>query len=143
MTLKTELPTNSLLPLTTIQQQTQNILPTRIYRQLKYTANDNKLPTTISVSEENFSLAEKIESVPVHFEDKMYQYSLSQNRRPPTANVPFYSSLATIVIVWHQGLLVPLLSPWDHPHHLLLTSFLLVHDPSAARAYRPTASLLL
>ncbi len=41
MTLKTELPTNSLLPLTTIQQQNQNILPTRIYRQLKYIPNDN------------------------------------------------------------------------------------------------------
>jgi hypothetical protein len=84
MTLKTELPTNLLLPLTTIQQQTQNILPTRIHHQLKYTANDNKLPTTVSVSEENFSLAEKIESVPVHFKDKMYQYILSQNQRPPT-----------------------------------------------------------
>ncbi len=87
MTLKTELPTNLLLPLTTIQRQTQNILPTRIYRQLKYTANDNKLPTTISVSEENFSLAERIESVPVHFKDTMYQYILSQNRRPPTSLV--------------------------------------------------------
>jgi hypothetical protein len=84
MTLKTELPTNLLVPLSTIQQQTQNILPTRIYRQLKYTANDNKLPTTVSVSEENFSLAEKIKSVPVHFKDKMYQYILSQNRDPPT-----------------------------------------------------------
>jgi hypothetical protein len=52
MTLKTEPPTNLLLSLTMIQQQTQNILPTRIYRQLKHTANDNKLPTTISVSEE-------------------------------------------------------------------------------------------
>ncbi len=69
MTLKTELPTNSLLPLTTIQRQTQNILPTRIYRQLKYAANDNKLPTTVSVSEENFSLFERIKSVPVHFKD--------------------------------------------------------------------------
>jgi hypothetical protein len=84
MTLKTELPMNLLLPLTTIQQQTQNMLPTRIYCQLKYTANDNKLPTTISMSEETFSLAEKIESVPVHFEDKMYQYILSQNQHPPT-----------------------------------------------------------
>jgi hypothetical protein len=84
MTLKTELPRNSLLPLTTIQQQTQNILPTRIYCQLKYTANDNKLPTTISASEENFSLAEKIKCVPIHFEEKMYQYILSQNQRPPT-----------------------------------------------------------
>jgi hypothetical protein len=77
MTLKPELPTNLLLPLTTIQRQTQNILPTRIYRQLKYTTNDNKLPTIISVSEEIFSLAEKIKSVPVHFEDKMHQYILS------------------------------------------------------------------
>jgi hypothetical protein len=85
MTLKTELPTNSLLPLTTIQQQTQNILPTRIYRHLKYIANDNKLSTTISVSEENFSLAEKIKSVSVHLEDKMYQYILSQNQHPPAA----------------------------------------------------------
>jgi hypothetical protein len=84
MTLTTELPTNLLLPLTAIQQQTQNILSTRIYRQLKYTANDNKLPTTVSVSEENFSLAEKIESVPVHFKDKMYQYISSQNQHPPT-----------------------------------------------------------
>jgi hypothetical protein len=84
MTLKTELPMNSLLPLTTIQRQIQNILPTRIYRQLKYNANDNKLPTTVSLLEENFSLAERIESVPVHFEDKMYQYILSQNQRPPT-----------------------------------------------------------
>jgi hypothetical protein len=72
------------LPLTTIQQQTQNILPTRIYRQLKYTANDNKLPTTVSMSEEKFSLAERIKIVPVHFKDKMYQYILSQNRRHPT-----------------------------------------------------------
>jgi hypothetical protein len=65
MTIKTELPANLLLQLTTIQQQTQNILPTRIYRQLTYTANDNKLPTTVSVSEENFSLTERIKSVPV------------------------------------------------------------------------------
>ncbi len=36
MTLKTELPTNLLLPLTTIQQKPKNILPTRIYHQLKY-----------------------------------------------------------------------------------------------------------
>jgi hypothetical protein len=36
------------------------------------------------MSEENFSLAERIESVPVHFEDKMYQYILSQNWHPPT-----------------------------------------------------------
>jgi hypothetical protein len=36
------------------------------------------------VSEENFFLAEKIESVPVHFKDKMYQYILSQNLRTPT-----------------------------------------------------------
>jgi hypothetical protein len=36
------------------------------------------------VSEENFSLVDRIKSVPVHFEDKMYQYILSQNRRPPT-----------------------------------------------------------
>ncbi len=79
MTLKTELPTNLLLPLAMIQQQTQNILPTRIYR-----ANDKKLPTTVSMSKENFSLAERIESVPVHFEDKMYQYILSQNWHPPT-----------------------------------------------------------
>jgi hypothetical protein len=63
MTLKTELPTNLLLQLTTIQLQAQNILPTRICHQLKYTANDNKLPTTVSVSEENFSLTEKIKSV--------------------------------------------------------------------------------
>jgi hypothetical protein len=84
MTLKTELPMNLLLSLTTIQPQTQNILPTRIYRQLKYTANDNKLPTTVSVSEEIFSLAEKIESVSVHFKDKIYQYILSQNQRLPT-----------------------------------------------------------
>ncbi len=70
-----------------IQRQTQNILPARVYRQLKYTANDNKLPTTVSVSEENFSLAERIESVPVHFKDKMYQYILSQNQRPPTATL--------------------------------------------------------
>jgi hypothetical protein len=69
-----------------IQRQTQNILPTRINCQLKYTANDNKLTTTISVSEENFSLAEKIESVPVHFKDQMYQYILSQNQHPPTCN---------------------------------------------------------
>jgi hypothetical protein len=41
-------------------------------------------PPPFSVSEENFSLAERIESVPVHFEDKMYQYILSQNQRPPT-----------------------------------------------------------
>jgi hypothetical protein len=84
MTLKTELPTNLLLPLTVIQRQTQNILPTRIYRQLKYTANDNKLPTTVSVSEENFFPAEWIKNVPVHFKDKMHQYILSQNWRPPT-----------------------------------------------------------
>jgi hypothetical protein len=64
VTLKTELPTNLLLQLTTIQQQTQNIPPTRICRQLKYTANDNKLPTIVSVTEENFSLAERIKSVP-------------------------------------------------------------------------------
>jgi hypothetical protein len=84
MTLITELPINLLLPLTTIQQQTQNIIPTRIYCQLKYTANDNKLPTTVSMSEENFSLEERIKSVPVHFEDKMYQYILSKNWHPPT-----------------------------------------------------------
>ncbi len=84
MILKIELPTNLLLPLTTIQQQTQNILPTSIYCQLKYTANDNKFPTTVSMSEENFSQAEKIERVPVHFEDKMYQNILSQNKHPPT-----------------------------------------------------------
>jgi hypothetical protein len=36
LTLKTELPMNLLLQLTTIQRQTQNILPTRICRQLKY-----------------------------------------------------------------------------------------------------------
>ncbi len=84
MTLKTELPTNFLLPLTTIQQHTQNILPTRICRQLKYTANDNKFPTIVSMSEENFSLAEKIQSVPIHFKDKMYHYILSQNQHPPT-----------------------------------------------------------
>jgi hypothetical protein len=87
MTLKTELPTNLLMPLTTIQRQTQNILPTRIYRQLKYTANDHKLPTTVSVSEEHFSLAERIKSVPVHFENQMYQYILSQNQHPPTGRM--------------------------------------------------------
>jgi hypothetical protein len=63
MTLETELPMNLLLPLTTIQQQTQNILPTIIYCQLKYTANDNKLPTTVSMSEEKFSLAERIKNI--------------------------------------------------------------------------------
>ncbi len=102
MTLKTELPTNLLLPLPTIQQQIQNILPTRIYRQLKYTANDNKLPTIVSVSEENFSLAEKIKSVPVHFKDKMYQYILSQNQRPPTGRRQGSSMLLLIFMV-RQG----------------------------------------
>jgi hypothetical protein len=84
MMLKTELPTHLHLPLTVIQQQTQNTLPPTIYSQLKYTVNNNKLPTTVSVSEEKFSLAEKIKSVPVHFEDKMYQYILFQNQHPPT-----------------------------------------------------------
>jgi hypothetical protein len=98
MILKTELPTNLLLPLTTIQRQTQNILPTRIYRQLKYTANDNKLPTTVSVSDEKFSLAEKIESAPAHFEDKMYQYILSQNQHPPTP-----ATTATTSLRWLAG----------------------------------------
>jgi hypothetical protein len=39
------------------------------------------------VSEENFSLADRIESLPVHFEDKKYQYILSQNWHPPIAVV--------------------------------------------------------
>ncbi len=39
------------------------------------------------MSEENFSLEERIKSVPVHYEDKMYQYILSQNWRPPTMRV--------------------------------------------------------
>ncbi len=102
MTLKTELPTNSLLPLTAIQQQTQYILPTRIYRQVKYTANNNKLLTTVFVSEENFSLAEKIKSVPAHFEDKMYQHILSQNQCPtslcPCLPLPA-SALAVVVAI--------------------------------------------
>ncbi len=103
MTLKTELPMNLLLPLTTIQRQTQNILPTRTYRQLKYTANDNKLPTPVSVSEENFSLAEKIKSVPVHFKDKMYQYILSQNQHLPTLSggmvIKIVIDLATFFLI--------------------------------------------
>jgi hypothetical protein len=41
-------------------------------------------PSPFSVSEENFSLAERIESVPEHFKDKVFQYILSQNRHPPT-----------------------------------------------------------
>jgi hypothetical protein len=32
--------------------------PTKICRQLKYTTNDHNLPTSVSVPEENFSLAE-------------------------------------------------------------------------------------
>ncbi len=110
MTLITELPINLLLPLTTIQQQTQNIIPTRIYCQLKYTANDNKLPTTVSMSEENFSLEERIKSVPVHFEDKMYQYILSKNWHPPTlplkrkfdATNPWDSSVGTQTEPWEE-----------------------------------------
>ena len=84
MTLKTELPTNLLL------HQLQFSNNPKIYYRQEYTtnknitANDDKLHTTISMSEENFSLAERIKSVPIYFEGKMYQYILSQNWRPPT-----------------------------------------------------------
>ncbi len=67
-----------------------------------------KLSTTVSVSEENFSLAEKIKSVPVHFKDEMYQYILSQNWRPPTLplkrkfDATKYFSIGTQTEPWEE-----------------------------------------
>ncbi len=65
MALKTELPKNLLLPLTTIQQQTQNILPTKIYHQLKYMPMTTNFPPPFPCQKKT-SLWQR--------ESKVYQY---------------------------------------------------------------------
>jgi hypothetical protein len=60
MTLKTELPQICSCQQLGFSNKPKLYQPTRIFHLLKYTANDHKLITTISVPEENFSLAELV-----------------------------------------------------------------------------------
>jgi hypothetical protein len=58
MTLKTELPQICSYQLLQFSNKPKLYQPTRIPSTKNYTANDHKLPTTVSVPKENFSLAE-------------------------------------------------------------------------------------
>jgi hypothetical protein len=57
MTLETKLPQICSCQQLRFSNKPKSYQPTTIYHQLKYNANDDKLPTTVSESEENFSLA--------------------------------------------------------------------------------------